>query len=250
MNFELETIIIDAGHGGKDPGAVNRWGVQEKDVVLAVATQLRDYLAKQAPAHKVVMIRDSDVFVELEDRAWTANEVTSRETAHAAAAQSDSIFVSIHCNSAANTSARGAEVFVYNIEATGRRATRALARENLGEDFSLDFIFADMRKRATAPYTERLAHHIDLHLSKVSGVDDSSVEGGPFYVLFYTAMPAVLIELGFLTNAEEQKALTSPAHQRRLVAAIGDAILAFGDEMSGPDEQFWTAADHVEGSGK
>ncbi|MBT3268684.1 N-acetylmuramoyl-L-alanine amidase [Candidatus Poribacteria bacterium] len=237
QHASLGTVIIDAGHGGKDPGAVNRWGVREKDVNLAVALLLRDYVEGESDI-PVVMTRDTDMYLTLDERTELANDYVGNE-----AGRQPSVFVSIHCNAAANIHAVGAETYVYNTTATDRRAARVAARENLGQDFSLDFIFADMRKRAIADLTEQFAVRVQDELVAGAHVADRDVRGGPFYVLFFSAMPSVLVELGFLTNRDEQARLATVAGQRALAQAIGVAVLAFGandldawQEAAGHDE--------------
>jgi N-acetylmuramoyl-L-alanine amidase len=219
----LRTVIVDAGHGGKDPGAVNRWGVREKDITLAVARQLRDYISRNSDV-AVVMTRDSDIYLTLDERTELANTYVGE-----AADRRPSVFVSIHCNAAANTHAVGAETYVHNPTATDARAARVAARENLGQDFSLAFIFADMRKRALSDVTEDLAVRVQDELVTGAHVEDRDVRRGPFYVLFFSAMPSVLVEVGFLTNRDEQKWLASTSGQRALAEAIGAAVLAFGE---------------------
>ena len=218
----LGSVVIDAGHGGKDPGAVNRWGVREKDVTLAVALMLRDYLARESDI-PVKMTRDTDVYLTLDERSQVANDYVA-----ASQDRQPSVFVSIHCNSASNGRAVGAETYVYNTTATDRRAARVATRENLGTDFSLDFIFADMRKRAMADLTEQFAVRVQDELVSAAHVEDRDVRRGPFYVLFFSAMPSVLVEVGFLTNRQEQARLTSESGQRSLAEAIGAAVIAFG----------------------
>jgi N-acetylmuramoyl-L-alanine amidase len=222
----LGSIVIDAGHGGKDPGAVNRWGVREKDVTLAVALKLRDYLRQQSDI-PIKMTRETDVYLTLDERSQVANEYVAGSPA-----RQPSVFISVHCNSAPNVKAVGAETYVYNTTATDKRAARIATRENLGKDFSLDFIFADMRKRAMADLTEQFAVRIQDELVSAAHVEDRDVRRGPFYVLFFSAMPSVLVEVGFLTNRQEQARLTSESGQRSLAEAIGAAVLAFGaDEL-------------------
>ena len=229
----LGAVVIDAGHGGKDPGAVNRWGVREKDVTLAVARMLRDYVQRESDI-PVFMTRDADVYLTLDERTQLANDHVGQ-----AAGRRPSVFVSVHCNAAANVRAAGAETYVYNTTATDRRAARVAARENLGQDFSLDFIFADMRKRAIADLTTRFAVRVQDELVAGAHVEDRDVRGGPFYVLFFSAMPSVLVELGFLTNRDEQARLATVAGQRALAQAIGAAVLAFGTH----DLEAWREAE-------
>ena len=115
--------------------------------------------------------------------------------------------------------------------AAARLAARVAARENLGTGFSLDFIFADMRHRAMAPLTEGLASNIQSNLIKRANVLDRRVQEGPFYVLFYTQMPSTLVEIGFLTNKDEQTQLRSAAHQQKLAEAIGAGVVEFGAQF-------------------
>lgn len=218
----LRAVIIDAGHGGRDPGAVNRWGVREKDVTLAVARELRHYISRQSDV-AVVMTRDRDVYLSLDERTRLANDYVNEGPD-----RRPSVFVSIHCNAAANVHAAGAETYVHNPTATDKRAARVAARENLGQDFSLDFIFADMRKRALSDLTEQLATRVQDELVTAAHVEDRDVRRGPFYVLFFSAMPSVLVEVGFLSNRQEQARLSSAAGQRALAEAIGAAVLGFG----------------------
>jgi N-acetylmuramoyl-L-alanine amidase len=219
-HFQLKTVIIDAGHGGKDTGAVNRWGLEEKQVTLSVALKLRDYLKANAP-FQIVLTRENDTYPTLPERARIANRFDPVE----------SVYISIHCNAAPSAAARGAETYVYNNKATDDKARRVAARENRGMDFSLDFILADLRHRAMAPFTDALAGRIQGNLVQSVGLSDRRVRGGPFYVLFYTTMPSVLVELGFITNHEEQSRLRSASYQTRLAEAIGKAVVAFGRDM-------------------
>lgn len=224
--YSLKTVIVDAGHGGKDPGAVNKWGLQEKEVTLAVALRLRDFLKENTP-YRVVMTRDDDSYPTLPERAQIANQYPPWE----------SIFVSIHCNASTNGSARGAETYVYDNESSDERAARVAARENLGADFSLDFIFADLRRRAMAPFTNVLAEKVQEALVASLKVQDRKVQRGPFYVLFYPNMPSVLVEIGFITNYEEQKLLASSVYQQQVAEALGNAIISFGQ-----DTKSWSVA--------
>lgn len=218
-HFQLKTVVIDAGHGGKDPGALNKWGGREKDVTLAVALKLKNYLKENSPYH-LVLTRDSDTYPTLPERAEIANQYAPKET----------IFVSIHCNASENPASRGAETYIWNHEATDNKAKNVAARENVGADFSLSFILNDLRHRANAPYTEALAKKIQASLVTSVGAVDRKVLRGPFYVLFYPHMPSVLVEIGFISNKEEQTRLRSENHQAKIAAALGKAIVSFGSD--------------------
>ncbi|MBM3216488.1 N-acetylmuramoyl-L-alanine amidase, partial [Candidatus Poribacteria bacterium] len=160
-HYTLKTVVIDAGHGGKDPGATNRWGLREKDITLAVSLRLRDYLREKTSLN-LVMTRDGDTYPTLPERAQIANRYEPLE----------SVFVSIHCNASTNSAANGAETYVYDNEASDAKAQRVAARENQGQDFSLSFILNDLRHRAMKPYTDALADKIQDNLvSSVKVVD-------------------------------------------------------------------------------
>lgn len=172
-------IVIDPGHGGKDPGATGG-GVQEKAVVLNVAKKIRAYL--EARACTVMLTRETDVFVELSDRARMAN-----------AAKAD-LYVSIHCNSVeGNASVTGMEIYHY---------THA----------------SDASKRAASAIYDRL-----LPASALRG---RGVKADNFAVLRETKMPAVLIELGFISNSGDRAKLTDSAWQDDAAQAIADGIIA------------------------
>ncbi|GIX06636.1 MAG: hypothetical protein KatS3mg115_1039 [Candidatus Poribacteria bacterium] len=219
-DFRLQTVIVDPGHGGKDPGALGRRGTREKDVVLQVARFLREAL--QRDGYRIVLTREEDVYLTLQERTELANRHDPNS----------SIFVSIHCNASENRAASGIETYVYNNEASDARARRLAARENLGNDFSLNFIFADMRQRALAPYSLALARAVHGSLIRDNGESvDRHVRRGPFYVLFYTTMPAVLVEIGFITNSQEEARLRSSAYQRQIAEAIAQGIRAYARQM-------------------
>jgi N-acetylmuramoyl-L-alanine amidase len=171
-----KTIVIDPGHGGKDPGAVSTHGFYEKTVNLDVALQIADVLREKG--HRVIMTRDNDVFLELEDRAAIANQ----SNAH--------IFVSLHADSAARKTANGFSVYV------ARSASNAAIR---------------------------LAESIDDRMTRTS-INSNGVKKADYRVLVQTRCPAVLIELGYLSNYWEAKQLKNAAMQKKLAQAIADGI--------------------------
>ncbi len=170
-------IMLDPGHGGKDPGAVAANGLQEKDVALQVVLLLEEELEERG--HQVVLTRRSDIFIPLERRAEMAN----REKAQ--------LFISVHCNSAVNTEAQGMEVFHYTIA----ERSKAWAQKVLT---SLAKKFPDHKNRG--------------------------IKGRTFAVLRLTSMPAVLVELEFISHPGQAQFLDDPASQARLAEAIADGV--------------------------
>lgn len=206
-------VVIDPGHGGKDPGAVGRKGTQEKDIVLDVARALRKLLEKRMNV-KVLMTRDRDVFIELEDRTAFAN-------AHKA-----DLFVSIHVNSHPRRSIKGVEIYHFG-KATDQRALEVAARENgkpveesgvVGEILG-DFINGQktIRSKELAYTTSQsLVTHIRQHFP----VNDHGVKSAPFYVLRFTTMPSILAEIAFVSNPVEERRLRTASFQQHMAEAI------------------------------
>jgi N-acetylmuramoyl-L-alanine amidase len=212
-------IVIDPGHGGKDPGALGVAGVVEKDVVLAIALQLRDRL--QAAGFDVVLTRDTDVFIPLEERTARAN--TERAD----------LFVSVHGNASLNTQLSGVETYYLN-NSNDRATIRLAEMENglstmtghggRGRDVSL--ILSDLIQSYKIEESVALAEQ--LQKAVVSGIDthgwkvnNLGVKRGPFYVLVGAGMPCVLVEVSFLTHADEGARLAQPAYQQ----SIADGLL-------------------------
>ena len=173
----MSTIVIDPGHGGKDPGA-SADGVQEKAVVLNVAGKIGAYL--EARGCTVMLTREQDKFVSLGNRAAEANMWGA------------DLFVSVHCNSAPNTSAHGMEVYVHT--SRGADSTRA-------------------------------AHAIYDRLLPASGLKGRGVKANNYAVLRETSMPAVLVELAFISNDEDRAKLVSDEWQERAAEAIAAGIM-------------------------
>ena len=221
--WRLDTIVIDAGHGGRDHGAVAH-GVREKDVVLQVAKKLGDYLESNLNVN-VVYTRESDVFIELRNRGRIANEAGGK------------LFVSIHANSAPNRSAYGTETFFlgpYRTEAARRvmeTENRVVLLESDPEHY--DRLDEDALIRQTLAYSsylrksEELSELIERQFEERVGRNSRGVKQAPFYVLWSASMPSVLVELGFLSNQEEARYLTSEDGQTYLASAIFRAIRDF-----------------------
>ncbi|RPH70573.1 MAG: N-acetylmuramoyl-L-alanine amidase [Myxococcaceae bacterium] len=220
LGLKFRRVVIDPGHGGHDTGTVGADGTREKDVALAIAKKLRTVLTDQGL--EVVLTRETDKFVRLEERARLAN-----------VARGD-LFISIHCNSLPQRNIRGIETYTLNLASNGY-AIRLAARENATSEkgmSDLRFLLADLATRADTEESVRLATHVQSGLvsalrSKDGRIRDLGTKEALFYVLLGTKMPAILVETGFLTNAEEEKRLGSPGYQEDVARAIASGVQGF-----------------------
>ena len=217
----VRRIVIDPGHGGEEEGARGPSGLLEKDVVLDVARRLASRL--RAAGYETVLTREGDEDLSLDDRAAVAN----RERAD--------LFVSVHANASAYSRAVGAETFFLAREATDDAARTTAALENnaagvvpdpgTGEEISL--ILWDMAQVEYLEESSELAEIIQQRLNAALGIKDRGVRQAPFRVLVGATCPAVLVELGFMTNPAEEARLATPAHRRRLADVLLKAIEDF-----------------------
>lgn len=212
-------VVIDAGHGGRDPGATSVSGqVHEKDLTLILAEALRDELVKRARV-RVAMTRDDDRYLALDDRAAVARRLDA------------AMFVSIHIDSAANPLARGASVYSLSDIASDAEAARLAARENkdagpLLPGGSVDGMLADLAMRAQMSASADLASRL---VSKASGrieLRPNPHRFAAFHVLRRSEAPAVLFEAGYLSNADDELLLREPQQREKMVIALAQAIEA------------------------
>ena len=220
----LNVVVIDPGHGGRQPGAVAADGTQEKGIALAVSLRLARYLKAKTKA-RVLLTRRNDRTLSLQQRAEMANRL-----------QAD-VFVSIHANASTRVGARGVETYFLSSRATDRRARLLAARENFElieskdekqTDDVIQTILTDADKGAMLEASSRLAHLVQHQLIDRVGGEDRSVRQAPFAVLVRAGSAAILVELGFVSNPTELKQLLDPKHQDALAEAIADAIVAYG----------------------
>lgn len=214
-------VVLDAGHGGVDPGASGVSGSYEKHITLAIARQLRDKLERTG-RYKVVMTRDRDVFIPLRER-----------TAIARRAGAD-LFISLHADTFRDRSVRGASVYTLSERASDKEAQALADRENkadliAGFDLTatsddLSFILLDMAQRDTKNQSSRFAETLVKDLSTSSKVLRNPHRFAGFAVLKAPDVPAVLIELGFLSNKYDERALRSKSHRAKLAEAIKTSI--------------------------
>ena len=220
------TIVIDPGHGGDKAGARGRSGIEEKAITLQVARLLADHLRRTGA--NTVLTRTSDEHLELTDRTAIANHE-----------QAD-LFLSLHVNSAYGRSAHGAETFFLSLEASDEDAAALAAAEDdnggdePGFDDDLAFILWDLAQSHHLAESQRLAKLVQQEFNASLGLLDRGVKQAPFRVLRGAAMPAILVELGFISNPEEERKLQDPAYQRQLVDALVRAISTFRGQAA-PD---------------
>lgn len=219
---ELRRIVVDAGHGGKDPGAVGPNGVLEKDITLAMARLLKKQLEKDFGC-EVILTRDRDVFLPLEERTAIANKVGA------------DLFISLHANASTHRSAHGTETYYLNLSKNDQAAGVA-ARENgttLKEVGDLEAILFDLMANAKINESGRLAAEIQKSMvsqlsRKYSDVRDLGVRQGPFYVLLGATMPSVLVEAAFISNYREEARLGTQDFQQNTALAISQAVRNYG----------------------
>ena len=217
--WEFKTIVIDAGHGGKDPGAVGYRGTKEKDIALDVAKRLEKKLSKNMNV-KIIMTRDEDVFLRLSERTKIANE------------SNGNLFISIHTNAAEDRRASGFETFLIGPN-KNEAAVRVAARENAVLELegttgkkltNEDLIQATIAQSAFAFKSEQFASMVQKEIKKRVQSKDRGVKQAGFYVLMGASMPNVLVELGFISNPSEEKKLRSPQYRDQLATAIYRAV--------------------------
>ncbi len=223
----IQTIVLDPGHGGRETGAIGPGGSAEKDLTLILAHDLKDRLEADMPV-RVALTRDGDADPPLDERSAFANQ-----------RQAD-LFISLHLNSSPGASARGAETFFLSLEASDERAADLAAAENVEESTEgnplagsddaltdLRLILWDLAQSHYLAESQRLAGIIQQELNAALELRDRGVKQAPFRVLRGAAMPAVLVELGFVSNPEEEAKLRDSAYRARLVGALARAVARY-----------------------
>jgi N-acetylmuramoyl-L-alanine amidase len=221
----IRKIVIDPGHGGKDPGAIGAGGVMEKDLVLSIAKKLAVKLTNEMGV-QVVLTRKDDRFIALEDRTYLAN------------AEDADLFISLHMNASPNADAHGVETY-YLDNTTDEAAMRLAARENASarKNISdLQFILSDMTQNMKLEDSISLAHRLQQSvvggMGKVIGeVRDLGVKKALFYVLVGARMPSVLVEMFFVTHRIEGPAMSREAGQDAMVNSLFEGIQKYGQSI-------------------
>ncbi|WP_317191631.1 N-acetylmuramoyl-L-alanine amidase family protein [Fulvivirga sediminis] len=237
-DFKVKTVVIDAGHGGHDPGTHGS-STKEKDLVLKVALKLGSYIEEYLPDVKVIYTRDDDTFVTLKGRAEIANKNKA------------DVFISIHANSLPESVSttrknqiRGTETYVMGAQNTGRNLEVA-KRENsvilLEEDYekTYDFdpnspesyILFSLTQSAFQEKSIYLATQIENQFKTRAGRHSLGVKQSSLYVLWSTAMPSVLVEIGYLSNSTEEEQLNNSSVQGNIASGIFRAFRDYKNEI-------------------
>ncbi|MEE9614172.1 MAG: N-acetylmuramoyl-L-alanine amidase [Thermodesulfobacteriota bacterium] len=226
----VKVIVIDPGHGGEDSGATGATGVKEKDVTLGVAKALKKALTEKLDI-KVLLTRDDDRYVDLEERADIANEAGA------------DLFISIHANAAYRRGANGVETYFLSFEASDDDARKTAAFENKvvrldgkAEDApedDLKSILWDLVQTKAHHQSSELAEFIHVSLQKTMGGEDRGVKQAPFRVLVGATMPAVLVEVGFISNPREERNLSGKKGRNRIASAISKGVAEFEEALRG-----------------
>jgi len=223
------TVVIDAGHGGKDPGAISaNKKLYEKDVTLKVALMVGESIKKNHPEVKVLYTRKTDVFVGLNDRARMANKANA------------DLFISIHTNAAKSRSAKGAETYTLGIEEERTERNLEIAKRENGVIFLEDnhektyanfnpnspesYIIFEYMQSEFVKESIHMAQYVQEHLASDANRHDRGVRQAGFLVLNATSMPSILVELGYISNAEDAKYLGSESGQKRMSRCISEAF--------------------------
>ncbi len=231
--YKVNTVVIDAGHGGHDPGAIGASLTKEKNVSLAVALKLGGYIEEYFPDVKVVYTREKDEFIELHERANIANKSNA------------DLFISVHCNKFESPSVHGTEVYVLGLHKTEENLAVA-KRENsvilMEDDYNQQYdgfepgspeahILFSMFQNAFLEQSIGFAERVDQQFKERVNRNSRGVKQAGFMVLYRTAMPAALIELGFISNKNEESFLTTEQGQSYMASAIYRAFKEYKIDM-------------------
>ena len=224
LGLQVSRIVIDAGHGGRDPGATSH-GLLEAEVVLDIARRLAQRLEAQ-PGVEVVMTRTGDTFVPLRGRTALANEVKA------------DLFLSIHANASRNPKAHGVETYFLDF-ALDPEAEQIAARENLAASGTmkeleslLETIAANSKLRESREFAATIQRAMVSNLQPVNAdVRDLGVKQAPFFVLIGARMPSVLAEVSFVTNRHEATLLATDAYRDRIADALLEGVLRYRETL-------------------
>ncbi|MFQ5586257.1 MAG: N-acetylmuramoyl-L-alanine amidase [Thermodesulfobacteriota bacterium] len=227
----LKTIVIDPGHGGIDTGAIGPTGVMEKDINLAIAQELAELLSKK-PGLKIILTRRDDQFIPLTERTAIANRSGA------------DLFISIHTNASLRKVASGVETYFLSFDASDDDARRVAAFENgvvkfeeeasdhQNETDYLKLILWDMTQTEFLNESSLLAETIHERLTTVIKGEERGVKQAPFIVLIGAAMPAVLVEVGFITNPEEERHISQSTTQEAIASSVFESINRFEELLA------------------
>lgn len=224
--MKFDVVVIDAGHGGHDPGSIGYKGTKEKNVVLKIAKKVGGYINEYLPEIKVVYTRDDDTFIDLEERGRIANK-----------AEGD-LFVSIHCNAHRSRQPYGTEVYFLGLERS-KTALEVMKKENniIRPDDSEtkeltpeDLLVYELTNSGYIATSEKIAGMIEHQFDHRAQRRSRGVKQARLVVLYHASMPAILVETGFISNPSEQRYLTSKYGQSIIASAIFRAIRNYKED--------------------
>ena len=238
---KIKTIVIDPGHGGKDSGTMGtkRFKVYEKHVALAVSLKLGKYISENFPEVEVVYTRDSDIFLELNERTEIANKSNA------------DLFISIHCDGFTNPKPSGASVFVMgmsklkaNMDVAMRENSAIYLEDNYKQKYEgfdpkspESYIVFSLMQNTYLNQSLNIAEQVENQFSTRANRKSRGVKQAPFYVISRTNMPSILIECGFLTNPKEEEFLHSDLGQDYIASAIFRAFRSYKESVEVKEEK-------------
>jgi N-acetylmuramoyl-L-alanine amidase len=229
--WKLDVVVLDAGHGGQDVGAIGLSGVYEKDITLAVTKKMAALLRKRRPEMKVVLTRSDDTFVELYRRTQIANEAGGK------------LFISLHCNSMPKKPhpAHGFEVYILR-PGRDEDAARVADKENASVKFEKgskakykaltreQFIVVTMAQKAFVKFSEMVGKELTRAAARATPLANRGINQAGFFVLVGASMPNVLVEMGFLSNAKDEEYLRSERGQNEIAESLVEGILNYEEQ--------------------
>ena len=238
---KIKTIVIDPGHGGKDSGTMGtkRFKIYEKHVALSVSLKLGKYIAEAFPDVNIIYTRDSDVFLELNERTEIANNANA------------DLFISIHCDGFTNPKPSGASVFVMgmsklkaNMDVAMRENAAIYLEDNYQQKYEgfdpkspESYIVFSLMQNTYLNQSLKIAEEVESQFSTRANRKSRGVKQAPFYVISRTNMPSILIECGFLTNPQEEEFLHSDLGQDYIASAIFRAFRSYKESVEINDER-------------
>lgn len=225
QKWRIDTIVLDPGHGGRDPGALGPEGTREKDVTLQVGLRLKKLLEKELGL-RVVLTRETDTFIKLDERTALANNAQGK------------MFISLHCNANKSRRVDGTTTYFLGPAKTDEALEVALLEnsvvkyetENGGAHSDEEFILTAMAQNAFHHESEGFAQIIQEEMSALVGLPDRGVEQAGFRVLVGASMPSVLVEMAFISNRKEEKLLDSGETQQKIARAIMHSVKRFKEK--------------------
>jgi N-acetylmuramoyl-L-alanine amidase len=220
---KLDVIVIDAGHGGKDPGTIGPSGVMEKNINLPIALKLGSLIQNAFPDVKVIYTRTTDVFIEVKDRSMIANNAKAK------------LFISIHSNykKKEETDKNGFEVYVLNTERFPEAISftmnnnKILKYDNYGNDTTGKYIYSSLAESGYQRLSNLLSFAIESNLISLTQLNSRGVMQAGLWVLLGSSMPAVLVECGYLSDPNDEKYLSSAAGQAAVANGIFQGFVRF-----------------------